>query len=380
MKQYVEDASIAGRVVEISDKVAKLREYMTAEQLDGIYISKQNHFAWITAGGDNIITRFTDAGVCAILITQSDRYFICNNIEAGRMKDEEFLDQLGFKEMSFYWYEDKEAECIAQAIGANGKLAADIPMAGAVDANPIILDLEKVLSENEIGRYLYMGSLYSKVIEEFMETIRPGDTERKIAGGLAAKMWENGLEPVLFLVASDERVYKYRHPIPTDKPVEKWLMISCNARYKGLVTKITRMMYFGDLPKELNEQYLKTLDIENQMIRMTKAGVDDLTIYHEAQKLYAEHGYPEMWKEHHQGGPQSYTNGFYLTHENSHEVIRQHQCYCYNPSITGTKSEDAVIITEEGPIFVTYPVSFPAEVSIIDGHEYRRPGILVKPN
>ena len=375
MGQYIEDTSIQGRKAEIDEKVIKLRESMKEKGFDAMLINKSNHFAWITAGGNNIVTRFVENGVCDILITMDNRYYICNNIEALRMVEEQFLDQLGFEARVMLWYEDRTMEFVREIIGS-GKLVSDLSIPGAEDANEILLYHERVLCKNEIARYLHMGKVFSEVIENFMLTIRPGDTEIAIAGRLAAKMWENGLEPVLFLVASDERIYKHRHPIPTDKPVEKFLMISCNARYKGLVTKINRMMHFGKASPELHEQYRQTIDVENACIAITRPGVDDIEIFNLFKKMYADFGYPDMWKEHHQGGPQSYTNGFYLISDNNHEVIRLHQAYCYNPTITGTKTEDGFIVMEDGPLFITYPVTFPAIRSIIDGKEYVRPGIL----
>ena len=240
----------------------------------------------------------------------------------------------------------------------------------------MIRSLEKALCDNEVGRYVHMGEVFSHVIESYMATIQPGDTEKEIAGRLGAKMWEDGLEPVLLLIASDERIYKYRHPVPTDKKLEKLLMISCNARYKGLVTKITRMLHFGKIPAEFQDQYRKTIEIENAMAAASKPGVDEIVPYNIAVKMYEEYGYHEMWKVHHQGGPQSYTNGFYLITPDIHNIIQLHQCYGYNPSITGTKTEDGFVVTEDGPLFITYPVTFPAIRSSRDGIEFNRPGIL----
>lgn len=375
MKQYIEDMSVQGRLAEIEAKVAALRADMAEKGWDAVYISKSEHFAWITAGGDNIVTRYCEGGVCAIVVTQKGRYFICNNIETQRMLVEEKLGELGFEERSCYWFENKTAAFLAELTGG-GKLAADIPMPGADDADPVLLEREKTLCDNEVARYVQMGKLFAPVIENFMATVRPGDTEIQIAGGLSAAMWAAGLEPVLLLVAADERIYSYRHAIPTHKKLEKFLMISCNARYKGLITKITRMAYFGDLPQELREQYEKTAHIENVMAAASKPGVDELEIFEMSKKLYAEAGYPEMWKVHHQGGPQSYTNGFYLMNQDVHGKIRLHEVYGYNPSITGTKTEDAFIVTEDGPLFVTYPVIFPAIKDTVDGVEFVRPGIL----
>jgi len=375
MKTYTEDTSIKARKAEIDQKLAKLRSAMTAEGLAGVLINKSSHFAWISAGSDNICTRYKEGGICTILVTKDKAYYICNNIEALRMIEEQYLDQLGFEERGMFWYEDKTQDIIKEIIG-NGKIASDSGMPGTVDAEPMLLQFEKVLCDNEIGRYLHMGKVFSETIESYMKTIRPGDTEIAIAGRLSAKMWENGLEGVLFLVAADERIYKHRHAMPTDKKVEKFLMVSCNARYKGLVTKITRMIYFGKLPEDLKIQYQKTVDIENKLAVMTKPGIDDIEIFEMSKKLYAEAGYPDMWKVHHQGGPQSYTNGFYLITPAKHEKVQLHQIYGYNPSITGTKTEDAIVITEDGPLFVTYPVYFPKLTSVVDGMEFVRPGIL----
>lgn len=376
MKQYTQDLSLEARKAEIDVKIADLRKIMAERGLDGIYISKQEHFAWITAGGDNIVTRFVEDGVCAIFITLEGQYFICNNIETQRFKDEEFLDKLGFEELSMWWYENRTMAYINDLIGADGKFAADISMDRASDANGILRSLEMVLQESEIGRYLHLGKVFSSTIENFMTTVRPGDSEVEIAGRLGARMWENGIEPVLYLIATDDRIYKYRHPIATEKKLEKFLMISCNARYKGLVTKITRMAYFGEVPADLQKQYLQTVQVENAMAAATKPGVDDIVPLNIAKRMYADFGYPDMWKMHHQGGPQSYTNGFYLITESMHKVIQLHQCYGYNPTITGTKTEDGFIVTEAGPLFLTYPVVFPAITSEIEGVQYNRPGIL----
>ena len=288
---------------------------------------------------------------------------------------EEKLGELGFEEKSCFWYENKTEQFLREIVGS-GVVAADIPLGDAKDANAVLLEREKTLCDNEIARYLHMGKVFSGVIEGYMATVKPGDSEIKIAGGLSAAMWAAGLEPVLLLVASDHRIYDYRHAIPTEKKLEKFLMISCNARYKGLITKITRMAYFGDLPDDIREQYIKTAHIENVMADATRPGVDELEVFELSRKLYAEAGYPEMWKVHHQGGPQSYTNGFYLMNEDVHGLVREGEVYGYNPSITGTKTEDAFIVTKDGPLFASFPVTFPQLREVINGVEYVRPGIL----
>ena len=113
------------------------------------------------------------------------------------------------------------------------------------------------------------------------------------------------------------------------------------------------------------------------MMAATTIGTDDIVPHRLAKELYAQKGYPEMWKVHHQGGPQGYTNGYYLVTEQNHGIIQENQCYCYNPSITGTKTEDGFIVTKEGPIMITRPVLFPCKEAVVNGVTVKRPGVLV---
>ena len=375
MKKYVMDNSIQGRKKEVDAKVARIRQMLDAENLYALYIAKCEGFAWLTAGADSIITRYVESGCMSALVTKDKCYIITNNIEYQRTLDEEKLDQLGFEVLNQYWYENKTMDYIKDIVGGK-KWASDVAMPGAVDANQLISHMQYSLMDNEIARYLYMGETFSRVLEELLADVRPGDIELDIVGRINNALWKYGIDTVLYLVAGDERIYKYRHPIPTENKIKKYMMVSCNARYKGLITKITRFIHFGKADSSLLKQYADTVEIENRMIAATKIGADNLDAYKAAVDSYESMGYPEMWKMHHQGGPQGYTNGYYLITPDAHETVVENQCYCYNPSITGTKTEDAFIITKEGPVMITKPISFPALKAEINGVEVARPGIL----
>ena len=370
------DSSVQGRKKEIEVKLARVRQMLDTQGLSALYIAKCEGFAWITAGADSIITRYVETGCISALITKDKCYAITNNIEYQRALDEEKLDQLGFEVLSQYWYENKTMDYIKEIVG-DKPWGSDVPLPGAVDANQLISHMQYSLLDNEIARYLYMGETFSRVLEELLAEVRPGDVELDIVGRVNNALWKYNIDTVLYLVAGDERIYKYRHCIPTENKIKKYMMISCNARYKGLITKITRFVHFGKPDEAILKQYAQTIEIENRMIAATKIGTDNLAAYQAAVDSYEEMGYPEMWKVHHQGGPQGYTNGYYLITPEIHETVAENQCYCYNPSITGTKTEDAFIVTKDGPVMITKPISFPKMKAEINGAEIERPGILV---
>lgn len=377
MKTYVEDKSIAGRKHEIAIKVDRLKKAMVEEGLDAVIINKSNNFSWITAGASNIITRYCEEGVTSIVITkEGGQYILANNIEYPRIVMEENIEELGFEIKSQYWYEDLHLDYVKQIVGS-GKYGADVKFPGAVDANALINRCQYSLTDNDIARYLYLGETFSKALEECISKVRPGDVELDIVGRINEALWKHDIDTVLYLVAGDERIQNFRHCIPTHNKIGKKMMVSCNGRYKGLVTKTTRFVCFGDPGEAFLKQYDDTLDIENQMMAATTIGTDDIVPHRLAKELYAKKGYPEMWKVHHQGGPQGYTNGYYLVTEENHGVIQENQCYCYNPSITGTKTEDGFIVTKEGPLMVTRPVLFPCKEAVVNGVTVKRPGVLV---
>lgn len=58
------------------------------------------------------------------------------------------------------------------------------------------------------------------------------------------------------------------------------------------------------------------------------------------------------------------------------ERIIKNQAFCWNPSITGTKSEDGFIVTEREPIMITKPVIFPTLKVEIEGLTFFKPDML----
>jgi hypothetical protein len=182
------------------------------------------------------------------------------------------------------------------------------------------------------------------------------------------------IDQVLFLVAATN-VLKHRHPYPHEQ-TEKTPDGVVQRTIQGIIHHDYPQVYFGTPPKGLLDQYTKTAQIECRMISATRP--ESTTCPHLiGKKAYEEFGYGDMYYKHHQGGPQGYYNREYLVSELRHEKAMPNQCYCYNPVVSGTKTEDAFIAMEEGPLFITKPVSFP-KLTITEGpYTMERPGLLV---
>jgi len=72
-------------------------------------------------------------------------------------------------------------------------------------------------------------------------------------------------------------------------------------------------------------------------------------------RQYETAGFKNEWQLHHQGGPTGYTTRDCIATPNDSAKLVPSQALAWNPSITGTKSEDTIIITDNESIVVTAP-------------------------
>ena len=207
--------------------------------------------------------------------------------------------------------------------------------------------------------------------------MHPGGRVSEVAAEIALRLWKKRIEPIGLQVAADERAYQFRHPVAFRNPARRLLLASVMARYGGLVTTVTRMVYFGTPSPEFLKQYRDNVRIECEMIALSRPGNKAVLPLQRAVELYQELGYPEEWKRHHQGGAMGYLPRDYRVDFECQENILENQAFCWNPSIAGTKSEDGFISTSHGPLFITYPVRFPVFNLEVENFHFERPDLLL---
>ena len=201
-------------------------------------------------------------------------------------------------------------------------------------------------------------------------------TEFEIAATLAQKTQGKEILPIVNLIATDERIYSYRHPLPTGKQLERYAMLVLCGRKNGLVASITRLVHFGPLPDELRQKSIALASIDANFIAATKPGKSLSEIFEGAQANYAEAGYPDEWRLHHQGGPAGYAPREAIATSDADWVVKEGQVFAWNPSITGTKSEDTILISREGNEIMTEIPDWPGINVEINGQIISRPAIL----
>jgi Xaa-Pro aminopeptidase len=131
-------------------------------------------------------------------------------------------------------------------------------------------------------------------------------SEYEIDAQLAFETERRGAQAIVNLIATDERIFKFRHPLPTAKKLDRYAMLVLCGRRDGLVCSITRLIRFGKLPDSLRVKAQAVAQIDATFILGTRPGRALGEIFGSAQAAYASTGFADEWQYHHQGGPAGY--------------------------------------------------------------------------
>ena len=360
------------RAFEVTTKLQRLRALMAAHEVEAVVLNQLPNIAWLTAGASTYINLASDTGPSSLLITSDSAYVVTDGIEAGRLEQEESLAALGFRLAVEPW--DQRGTQLPRLITGK-RLAQDGPGEG-INLSGDLQTLRTHLLPEEVERLQQIGSLASAAIAEVMYAIQPGMTEYAIAGLLAQSSLTRGGHAVVNLVASDERIARYRHPLPTSKAVERYVMVVLCLRHQGLVAAVTRLVHFGPIPDEIAAKALAVARIDARVILGTRAGKTMGEMYTLADHAYHDEGFPTAIQEHHQGGSIAYLPREVLARPNEPVVIAERQAFAWNPSIRGAKSEDTIILGPSGPAIITQTPDWPMVPVTIEGQTIQRPAVL----
>jgi Xaa-Pro aminopeptidase len=353
----------------------RVYSFLEEKNLDGVLFRKRSYFSWLTGGKDNHIVQTTEMGVADLLIFQDKKYCITTKMEAARIHDEE-LRGMGYEFVTTEWYEGQDH--VIKKLCEGKKVASDTPFDGLIYMEGELRVLRFVLTEAEIERYRRLSQKAALAVESTCRDIEPGWTEHEIAAHLAYKVMRDGINPQVILVATDERIFHYRHPIPTDKRLKRYAMLVLCAEKWGLVSNVTRFVHFGPLSSELEENKWKVAQIDVAMNAATRPGVPIRAVFDTGIEMYAQMGFPDDWRLLHQGGPTGYASREFLAVPGVEGVVMLHQAFAWNPSIRGVKSEDTILVGERENEFLTHTDQWVYIEVKKDGKTYLRPDILVR--
>jgi len=368
-----------GLSAERKTKHERVRALLEEHDLDGALLTRRCNFSWYTCGAHNHVGTASDVGVTTLLVDRDGASVLANNIEAARLRAEELADS-GIEILEHNYADGAGRKTLFAKSFGGRRLAADAPVAG-VEAKPLPAGFDRLrwsLTPEEIGRYRSVCTDVVAAVESVARAVERGQTENGLAGMLGEALSRRGCLAWVLLVGADERVERFRHPLPTGKRVEKYFMLATCAERGGLVAACTRLAAFGRLPEELERKHRAVATVDTALLAATQPGVTLGDLFAEAQAAYASVGFPDEWRLHHQGGSIGYLPRDVKAAPGEPTAALENQAFAWNPTITGTKAEDTVLCRPGGAEALARPTDWPTVRAKWKGRAMDRPAILVR--
>ena len=192
--------------------------------------------------------------------------------------------------------------------------------------------------------------------------MRPGQTEYEIAALLAYETERRGIQCIVNLIATDERIFAFRHPLPTGKKLERYAMLVQCGRQRGLVCSCTRLVHFGRLPDDVRRKSEAVAHIDAVFIASTRPGRTLGDVFERARAAYAETGYRQRVAAASPGraGRLRGARRYRRARPGGYGCGRDRPMP-WNPSITGAKCEDTILVGEDGNEVLTEIPGWPID-------------------
>jgi Xaa-Pro aminopeptidase len=371
------EETLDARRAEIALKLEATRGVMARCGVDALYLTTIANTAWLTAGAATYVNESVDEAALSMLVTMRDAYILTDPIEEPRLRDEEQLERLGFTFIVEPWH--ARGPVLAR-LTSNKHLASDQAGGNASDAiRQELVRLRATLMVGEQARMRAGARLAAAAMREIALAVQPGMTEQEVAANLMAASRKRGGTAIVTLVGSDERIFRYRHPLPTAKTIERFAMLILCFRYRGLVAALTRSVYIGAPPDSLRATAQAVARVDARMISGTQPGRSLAEMFALARQAYADEGQPDAIEQHHQGGPIAYLAREALATPECPWRIEPGQAFAWNPSLRGAKSEDTILLTDDGAEVLTLVDEWPVWRVETSAGMIERPAILTLP-
>ncbi len=274
----------------------KVADRLSAYELDGFLVLSEPNRLYVTGF-------HSTAG--AALVTGKGSWFFTDSryIEAARRnisdaeveentssrptlsQVEDLIQSRGIHRLG---YEDAYLT-VAELRRLEAKLGCEL-----VPATKLLLELRAVKDQEEIRQVIAAQRIAERALEETLEFIRPGKTEREIAAFLQYRMLLGGGEKMSFdpIVVSGPNS-SMPHGVPGDRPVGEgdFITMDFGCVCGGYCSDMTRTVAVGYVTDEMEQVYRTVLEAQLAGINAARAGVTGAAVHNAAAEVIGQAGY-----------------------------------------------------------------------------------------
>lgn len=222
------------------------------------------------------------------------------------------------------------------------------------DGSPLINEIRNIKTPSEIEKMKIASKHNDRIMQEIIESIHEGITEKEITEIIKQKQSTSPLSGISFepIAAFSENIAD-PHAIATDRPLKKGdaILIDMGGVYQSYHSDMTRTFFYGK-NEAIEKLYNIVLEANQAAINAVKIGVPLAKVDKAARDVIEKTGYGSYFT--HRTG-----HGIGLeTHEpldvssSNETVIKPGMCFSIEPGIYiegvgGVRIEDLICITED---------------------------------
>ncbi|WP_413355357.1 M24 family metallopeptidase [Microbacterium sp. 1P06AB] len=303
-------------------------------------LSSHEALAWYLEGARTHVSLAGPPVVAVRVDDDGDTVFVSAN-EADRFIAEELLPEDAGRVVRVPWHQS-----VLEAAGA-GLVEAEAEVAPALRA------ARASLLPAEADRYRALGRETAEVLTAVARGLGTSTSERTAAAALAEGLVSRGIDPLVILVAGEERL-PHRHPLPTEGPLGRRAMLVMCGRRHGLIANATRWVGEAGVDDQ------RILEVEAAFFAATRPGARLDDVFAAGTAGYAASGFDaDEWTKHHQGGPTGYAGRDPRATTLTTDAVASPHAFAWNPSAPGAKVEDTVLVTDAGVEVLTVDPAWP---------------------
>jgi len=355
-----------GSLAELSEKQARVLSAAQPYGAAAIVLRAHDTLSWLLGGADVLVSR-QGGPVAEAVVHASGVTVVTNRIEAERLRHEELPE--GVQVESVPWEVNgaisERSLALARDLAGTDGVASDAEIDFTFARWPL-LPIER-------ERFRVAGALTAQALTDAVGGLSPDLSEHAAAAIVTAALRRHGMHVPVVLVAGASRLGTIRHPVPTHAPLGQAALLVVCSEARGLVSATSRLVRFGSEPGPIRERLELVLQVEAAMLGATRAGATTDDVISATRQAYASVGYPDAWRDHHQGGPIGYRPREWIATPGDMRPIVDGAAFAWNPSLPWAKTEDTFVLDGGRLENVTWDPRWPSVV--VDGRE--RADVLV---
>jgi len=235
------------------------------------------------------------------------------------------------------------------------ELRQALPGAEFIPADDLLLNVQKVKTENEIPYVLEAYKISEAALKEALAKVKPGMKEWELESIIRQKMLSMGAEgmPYPSWVCSGKNT-KLSLCRSTDKAIEKdeLVQVTSGSKFMGYCGNMCRTFSIGKVPKDARKLMEVALEAMHYALENIKPGIDSSEIFDGYYNILAKYGYENftLYGPAH-GTGHSEVEGFWLAKEDKFTIeagMVFNIDIWLSDNVNGLRFEDGILVTDSG--------------------------------